>query len=87
MPVSKQSTIAFTIYKINLDMLQGTMIVTFLRTIDGAQDGTVEAFISGQEMLNLIATQATAGQPLGDEITTALYSYAVGKGLITGTIS
>lgn len=87
MPVSKQSQVAFAIAKIEVDMLQMAMSVSFVRTLDGVIDGGVQLSIAGDELATLLSTPANAGQALASEITVALYTFAIAKGVITGAIS
>lgn len=87
MPVSKQSQVAYAIGKIEVDMLQMAMTVSFVRTIDGVPDGGAQLSITGGELGALLSTPANAGQALADEISLALYTFATSKGVITGAIS
>ena len=87
MPVSKQSAITYTIHKISVDMVAGNMWVYFRRVVDTIEDGGVEMNVEGSDLVSLLSTQATSAQPLADEITLAIYNYAVAKGVITGAIS
>lgn len=87
MPVTKQSTASYTLVRIGADMTAMQMWCYFERMTDGNVDGGVEMVISGADMAAVLATQAVAGQPLGDEITDAVYRMAISKGIISGTIS
>ena len=87
MPVTKQSTVAYTLVAITVSMTGGYVSCSFARTIDGVPVGAVDLLIEGADMVGLLGTQATAGQPLGNEITDAVYAYAISKGVIDGVIS
>ena len=87
MPVTKQSTVSYTLMAINVSMSSGYIACTFVRKIDDVPTGNLDLLIEGADMVTLLSTQATAGQPLGSEITDAVYAYAIGKGVIEGDIS
>lgn len=87
MPITKQSTVSHALTTISLDMAAMTMTCGFIRTIDGGQESSYAFQIEGAELAALFATQATPGQPLADEITAAIYNYAVSKGLVAGNVS
>jgi hypothetical protein len=87
MPVTKQSTSSYSLVKIGVDMQSGQMWCYFTRATDGVVDGGVEMTLEGPDMASVLATQAVAGQPLGDEITDAVYRMAISKGVIAGVIS
>ena len=87
MPVTISLALVHRLSKINVDMVAGTIYCYFDRTLNGAPDGGAEVWISGADMSTLLKTQATTGQPLGDEIADALYDYALAKGTISGVLS
>ena len=88
MPVVKQSVVSFTLTEVVVSMTSMHISCTFTRAIDGVQSAdTVGLWIDGPDMMSVLATQATAGQPLGSEITDALYRYALSKGIIFGDIA
>lgn len=87
MPITKTSTITHTLMSLNLDMGSAVMVCGFARQIDGVLDTNIAITIAGTDFATLLATQAAAGQALSDEITVAIYNYAVAKGLITGTVA
>jgi hypothetical protein len=87
MPVTKQSSVSYTLMAINVSMSSGYIACTFVRKIDNDPMGNLDLLIEGADMAALLATQATSGQPLGSEITDAIYAHAIGKGVIAGDIS
>ena len=87
MPVVKTATVAFTLVEVEVSMLSGHISCTFARTVDGVPSGDVDLWIDGPDMMGILATQATAGQPLGSEITDALYRYALSQGVIFGEVA
>ena len=87
MPVTKTATISYSLTQITVDMIGGFVQSHFTRSIDGEPSGSVEMLTVGDDMLALLGTQAVAGQPLGSEITDAVYNLAISKGLIEGVIS
>jgi hypothetical protein len=87
MPVTKQSSVAYKLMAITVSMSSGYIACTFTRTIDGVSVGTLEMLIEGQDMVDLLSTQAAAGQPLGSEITDNIYAYAISKNIIAGDIT
>lgn len=87
MPVTRSATVAHTLTKIGVDMVGMTMSAHFHRTIDDLSDGGFDFIIEGDDMIGLLSTQAVAGQPLGAEITDAIYSLAIAKGKLSGVIS
>lgn len=84
MPITKQVTVTHTLMKINVDMAAMSMWCYFERKTDGIVDGGYEVNINGTDLAALFSTQATAAQPLSDEITVAIYNYAVANNLIAG---
>lgn len=87
MPVTQATSIVSTISTIHVDMGSMEMTVTFNRTVDGVNVDTLKFLVAGQSLATLLATQANAGQSLGDEITLAIYNYAVANQVTTGTVS
>ena len=87
MPVTTQVTVVHILTKINVDMESMTVFAHFSRTVNGVPDGSVDFTIVGQDMIDLLNTQAVADQSLGAEITDAVYRLAIAKGMISGTIS
>lgn len=87
MPITQAASIVSTISRIVFDNDAGTITVTFDQSVSGAPIGQQTITIPGAGMASLLATQATAGQSLGDEITAAIYRYTVANTDITGTVS
>jgi hypothetical protein len=87
MPVTKQCSVAYKLMAIAVSMSSGYITCSFNRTIDDVPTGALDMLIEGPDMVTLLSTQATAGQPLGSELTDAVYAYAIGKGVIDGVIS
>jgi hypothetical protein len=87
MPVTKQSEVAYVLTAVVVNMIDMYAKCDFTRTIDGEITGTLSGLIEGPEFATLLATQATAGQPLGSEITDAIYAHFISKGTISGVIS
>ena len=86
MPITKSSTVTHTLMSINLDMSAMVMTVGFTKHIDGVFESNVSFQITGVDLGTLFATQAAAGQALSDEITVAIYNYAVSSGKISGDV-
>ena len=91
MPITQSTPITFVLTSINLDMVAGKMVCGFTRTISGMSDTNTVITIQGSDFVNLLATQATAGQALSDEITEAIYTYVTttqtAGNQIAGTVS
>ena len=87
MPITQSTSLVSTISAIIVDMISGQMTVNLAQSADGLQVATKQVIISGQPFLDLLATQATAGQALGDEITLAIYNYAVSNAELSGVVS
>ena len=87
MPITKQTTVSHVLMKLSVDMATMSTLCYFHRFVDGEVDGGFEMPISGPDMAELLSTPAKDGQPIGGEVTNAIYQYAVSKGLIVGEIS
>ena len=87
MPVTQATNLVSTISTIHVDMGAMEMSVTFARAVDGVPVDTQKFLVAGESLAALLATQANAGQSLGDEITAAIYNYAVTNGVTAGTVS
>ena len=87
MPITQATSITATISTIYVDMVAMTMAVTFNRSVNGVALDSPIIMVPGTSLETLLATQATAGQALGSEITAAIYNYAVANSQITGVVS
>jgi hypothetical protein len=86
MSVSKTSVVAYTISFIELDVEQQYVKANFIRTIDGAAEGSREMLLTGQDMVDIVNTAAGTAS-LGDQVTAAIYAKAIAKGVIEGTVT
>jgi len=86
MPIVTTSSVSHKLTKVNVDMELMTIWCYFTRTINGKLDGGSEMHVEGTDMVSLLMTQAIPNQALGDEITDAIYSMAISKGIIEGTL-
>ena len=87
MPITTQSQVVHTLVKVNVDMTNMTTWCYFARTLGDKDAGGVEMVLEGTDMYNLLMTQATAGEALGNEITDTIYNMALSKGVLDGAIS
>ncbi len=87
MPITQSTSLVSTISAIIVDMISGQMTVNFIQAVNGSPISTQQIVISGAPFLTLLETQASAGQSLSDEITAAIYNYAVSNNIIIGAIS
>jgi hypothetical protein len=87
MPVTKQSTVAYTLTSITVNMVEGYLKCLFTRFLDGVETGGLDMRVEGAEMLVLLGAPTTAGKTVGNDITDVVYAYAISIGLIDGAIS
>lgn len=87
MPITLNTNVVYTLTSVNVDMVSGIMAAGFSTTINGTPSQSFSIDISGAAFVTLLSTQATAGQPLNDEIALAIYNYAVSNNLLGGVIS
>lgn len=87
MPITTQSQVVHTLVKVNVDMTNMTTWCYFARSVGDKDAGGVEMVLEGAEMGQLLMTQATDGQALGNEITDTIYNMALAKGVLEGVIS
>lgn len=86
MPITRNVTLSSVLVTFTLDVPSMTAHCLFQNYMDGNAAGTAEFSVSGAELAEIMATPAMTGKSRADDITEAIYAYAVSKGLITGSI-
>ena len=86
MPISKNATINHTLMNVVVDIPGAYMLCTFRKDIDGIGQGDVVMRVDGADMLGIIGVPASGVKSRADDITDAVYEYAVSSGAIAGSI-
>lgn len=87
MPVTKSSAVAYTLNHITVNMVEGFLRCTFVRTIDGVAAGVMDMRVDGADMLALLGVATTPGKSVANDITDVVYAHAIATGVIDGAIS
>ena len=87
MPITRNTVVAYTLMIVLVDMKEISMTCTFVKTVEGEAIDKVIVRITGNEMIALLGAQGSSGKPRGNDITDAVYEYALSSGAIAGVIS
>ena len=92
MPVTKQATVEHFIAEAIVRMDQRThlpigMAGSFVRFIDGEPDDVIPFEMGPQDLGALLTGATDPALSRGDDLTLAIYHWAVDKGVIAGTVS
>ena len=87
MPITKQSTVTHTLTRVTVDMLDGYIGAAFTRSLDGVACSVVDMRVEGAAMAALLGRNTTPGTTLANDITDAIYAYALASGVLDGVIT
>ena len=86
MPIVKTSNLTHTLLEFEVDMANMYAVATFQQAVDGQAYGDVELRVEGEALQALLSATPVAGLSRADDITNAIYSYAVSIGAVEGNI-
>lgn len=86
MPISRTVTLTTVLITFSLDMPTMTAHCVFQNYIDGAAASTTEFSVVGADLAKVMTAPAVVGKSRADDITDAVYEYAVAHGVIVGTV-
>ena len=87
MPITRQAVLNHTLMNIQVDMAGLFMECTFIKSMDGIDQGKVVMRIDGQNMLNIIGVPGNLQKTRGADITDAVYEFALASGAISGVVA
>jgi len=87
MPITTPVPLQWVINTLHVDMVNVQATVTFTGTVGTQVVGTTSFDIPQADFIPLITANPTAGMTRQNDLTTAIYAYAVAKGYVTGTVS
>lgn len=87
MPITSQEPVSHVLIALNIDMTTMEARATFRRFVNGNAAGDVDLVAVGADLAALLGETVTQGLTRGDDVTAAIYAYAVAKGYIVGAIS
>ena len=87
MPITSQTPLLWTIQTLSIDMIAAQASVTLSGAIGSQLVGTVNFIIPEAEFLPLITAMPTAGATRQNDITEAVYAYAIAQGIVSGVTS
>lgn len=86
MPITRNVTLSSVLVTFTLDVPSMTARCLFQNFIDGNAGSTSEFTVSGADLGAIMAATPVPGKSRADDITEAVYGYAVSKGYIVGEI-
>lgn len=87
MPVTTTKTVAYTLANVTADMEAARIVANLRWFVDGANCGTIEVIVQGDDFATLLLAAPQANKTRGDDIADLVYQYAIAHGLIEGSIS
>jgi hypothetical protein len=86
MPISRQVTLTTVLVTFSLDVPSMTAHCVFQNYIDGAAASTSEFDVVGADLAGVMAAAPDSTKTRADDITDAIYAYAISKHFIAGTV-
>ena len=86
MPVTANAVVSYTLMRLTIDMEQMTGTAVLRKMVDGEVVGTVEYQAVGDDLIALLMATPDATKTRGNDVTDAVYQFAVDRGFISGTI-
>lgn len=87
MPVTTPTPLLWTIQNIYIDMVAVQASVTLSGTVGTQSVGTVNFIIPEESFVPLITSLPTSGQTRQNDLTAAIYAYAIAQNIVTGVAS
>jgi hypothetical protein len=87
MPVTTTKTITYSTARLFIDMDTMTAHVVLREYIEGASGAELEFDVVGQDFTDILGAMPQADHTRRQDIADVIYTHAIAKGYITGTIS
>lgn len=87
MPIVRNAVVSHTLVNVQVDIPGAYMVATFRKDVDGQGAGFVPLRIEGPDMMNIIGAPAHADKARADDITDAVYAFAIASNAIAGEIA
>lgn len=86
MPIVSTAQVSYLITKLSFDMLAQEGRATLRKFVDGVPINDVDIVVTGEEFMSMVNTVPPADMTRGEDITDAVYKYAIANAGVQGSI-